>query len=110
MQPEYITIPDHPPVVEEMKNWNIQGEPYQGLLGEISEWAARMALRDFPVGSEQLLEEVVMAANKHQMDLILSQMVDNGLLDMSWDDEKEEFTFGLTPGGKEWHDGLEMEF
>ena len=28
--PEYITIPDHPPVVEEMKNWNIQGEPYTG--------------------------------------------------------------------------------
>ena len=107
--PEYMTIPCHPPITEEMKRYNIEGNPYKGTLGEISEWAARMALRDFPVGSEQLLSEVVEAAQKHQMDIVLLQMVDNGLLDMSWDDEKEDFTFGLTPGGKEWHDGLEME-
>ena len=47
--PEYITIPDHPPVSEEMKEINIEGQPYQGLVGELSEWAARMAIRDFPV-------------------------------------------------------------
>ena len=109
MTPEYITIPVHPPVTDEMKRINIEGKPYKGMIGELSEWAARMALRDFPVGSDQLLEEVVEAAQKHQMDIVLLQMVDNGLLDMSWDDEKEDFTFGLTPGGKEWHDGLEME-
>ena len=108
--PEYMTIPAHPPVTDEMKRYNIEGNPYKGTLGEISEWAARMALRDFPIGSEQLLEEVVDRAQQHQLDLVLLQMVDNGLLDMSWDDKKEEMTFGLTQGGKEWHDGLEMEF
>ena len=107
--PEYITIPNHPPISDEMKRINIEGRPYNGMMGELSEWAARMALRDFPIGSEQLLEEVVEAAQKHQLDLVLLQMVDNGLMDMSWDEEKEDFTFGLTQGGKEWHDGLEME-
>jgi len=108
--PEYITIPVHPPISDEMKRYNIEGKPYKGMIGELSEWAARMALRDFPVGSEQLLSEVVERAQQHQLDLVLLQMVDNGLLDMSWDDEKEDITFGLTPGGKEWHKGLEMEF
>ena len=108
--PEMITIPVHPPVTNEMKRYNIEGKPYNGMMGELSEWAARMALRDFPVGSEQLLSEVVERAQQHQLDLVLLQMVDNGLLDMSWDDEKEDITFGLTPGGKEWHKGLEMEF
>jgi len=110
MTPEMIIIPVHPPVTNEMKRINIEGQPYKGMMGELSEWAARMALHDFPVGSLQKLEEVVEAAQKHQMDIVLLQMVDNGLLDMSWDDEKEDFTFGLTPGGKEWHNGLEMEF
>ena len=103
MQPEYITIPDHPPVVEEMKNWNIQGEPYQGLLGEISEWAARMAIRDFPVGSEQLLSEVTERAGSFQLDLALSKLVDDGLMTMSWCDETESITFGLTEEGREMH-------
>ena len=103
MQPDYITIPDHPPVVEEMKNWNIQGEPYTGQLGEISEWAARMALRDFPEGSEQLLSEVTERAGSLQLDLALSKLGDDGLMTMSWCDETEEFTFGLTEEGREKH-------
>ena len=56
--PETLIIPVHPPVCEEMKLYNIEEKPMSGELGEISEWAARMALRDFPVGSEQSLEEV----------------------------------------------------
>ena len=99
--PEYITIPDHPPVSEEMKKWNIQGEPYQGLLGELSEWAARMALRDFPVGSKQLLSEVTERAGSHQIDLTLSKLVDDGIMTMGWCDESEEFTFSLTKEGRE---------
>ena len=93
--PEYITIPDHPPVSEEMKKWNIQGEPYQGLLGELSEWAARMAIRDFPVGSEQLLSEVTERAGAFQIDLALSQLVDEGVMTMSWCDEREDFIFNM---------------
>ena len=101
--PEYITIPDHPHVVEEMKNWNIQGEPYTGQLGEISEWAARMALRDFPEGAEQLLSEVTERAGSFQLDLALSKLVDDGLMTMSWCDETEQFTFGLTEEGRKMH-------
>ena len=108
--PEMIIIPVHPPVTDEMKRYNIEGQPYKGMMGELSEWAARMALHDFPVGTLQKLEEVVERAQQHPLDIVLLQMVDNGLLDMSWDDEKEEMVFGLTPGGKEWHKGLEMEF
>ena len=93
--PEYITIPAHPPVSEEMKKWNIQGQPYTGQLGEISEWAARMALRDFPEGSEQLLSEVTERAGAFQIDLTLSQLVDEGVMTMSWCDEREDFTFTM---------------
>ena len=99
--PEYITIPDHPPVSEEMKKWNIQGQPYTGQLGEISEWAARMALRDFPEGSEQLLSEVTERAGSFQLDLTLSKLVDDGIMTMGWCDEREEFTFSLTEEGRE---------
>ena len=93
--PEYITIPDHPPVSEEMKKWNIQGQPYTGQLGELSEWAARMALRDFPEGSQQLLSEVTERAGAFQIDLTLSQLVDEGVMTMSWCDEREDFTFTM---------------
>ena len=101
--PEYITIPAHPPVTDEMKKWNIQGQPYTGQLGELSEWAARMALRDFPEGSEQLLSEVTERAGSHQIDLTLSQLVDDGIMTMSWCDEDEEFKFSLTEEGREMH-------
>ena len=93
--PEYITIPDHPPVSDEMKEINIEGQPYQGLVGELSEWAARMAIRDFPVGSEQLLSEVTERAGSFQVDLALSKLVDEGVMTMSWCDEKEDFIFHM---------------
>ena len=99
--PEYITSPAHPPVTDEMKKWNIEGQPYTGQLGELSEWAARMALRDFPEGSQQLLSEVTERAGSHQIDLTLSQLVGDGIMTMSWCDEREEFTFSLTEEGRE---------
>jgi len=101
MYPETFTIPCHPPVVEDMKNYNLEDQPMTGMIGEISEWAARMALRDYPVGSEQSLQEVTDRAHNIQMQLVLSSMVDNGLVNMEWDPESEDFTYGLTEGGKE---------
>jgi hypothetical protein len=102
MIPETILIPDHPPVCDDMKDWNILGKPYTGQLGEISEWAARKALWDYPVGTHQDLGEVTQRAQEIQMGLTLNSMVDNGLLDMEWSEEHGEMMFSLTPGGKEW--------
>jgi hypothetical protein len=99
--PETFTIPCHPPVCEEMKLYNIEDQPMSGELAEISEWAARMALRDYPVGSEQSYSEVTDRAMNIQFQLVLSKMVDNGLVNMEWDEEEEEFTYGLTEDGKE---------
>ena len=99
--PDTVIIPAHPPVCEEMKNYNIQDQPMTGTLGEISEWAARMALRDFPVGSEQTLHDVSDRALDIQFQLVLSKMVDKGLVNMEWCEEHGEFTYSLTPGGKE---------
>jgi len=99
--PDTITIPAHPPVCEDMKNYNIQDQPMTGTLGEISEWAARMALRDYPIGSEQSLEEVSERALSIQLQLVLSHMYDLGLVDMEWCEEHGEFTYSLTAGGKE---------
>ena len=99
--PETFTIPCHPPVCEEMKLYNIEDQPMSGELAEISEWAARMALRDYPVGSEQSYSEVTDRAMNIQFQLVLSKMVDNGLVNMEWDPESEEFTYGLTEDGKE---------
>ena len=99
--PETLIIPCHPPVCEDMKNYNIQDQPMQGELGEISEWAARKALWDYPVGSEQSLEEVTERALNIQFQLVLSKMVDQGLVNMEWDPEHGDFTYGLTEEGKE---------
>ena len=99
--PETFPIPCHPPVCEEMKLYNIEDQPMSGELAEISEWAARMALRDYPVGSEQSYSEVTDRAMNIQFQLVLSKMVDNGLVNMEWDEEEEEFTYGLTEDGKE---------
>ena len=99
--PETIIIPAHPPVCEDMKLYNIQDQPMQGELGEISEWAARKALWDFPVGSEQLLEQVTERALNIQFQLVLSHMHDLGLVNMEWCPEQEDFTYGLTDDGKE---------
>ncbi len=84
-----------------MKLYNIQDQPMTGELGEISEWAARKALWDFPVGSEQTLEAVTERAMSIQFQLVLSSMHDQGLVDMEWSEEHGEFTYSLTPGGKE---------
>ena len=93
--PETLIIPCHPPVCEDMKHYNIQEQPMTGELGEISEWSARMALRDFPVGSEQSLEDVTNRAHNIQFQLHLSKMVDLGLVNMEWCPEHGDFTYGL---------------
>ena len=99
--PETFIIPTHPPVTEEMKLYSIEEKPMTGTLGEISEWAARKALWDYPEGSEQSLEEVTDRAHNIQMQLVLSKMVDQGLVNMEWCPESGDFTYGLTEGGKE---------
>ena len=99
--PDTVTIPAHPPVCEDMKNYNIQDQPMTGTLGEISEWAARMALRDYPIGSEQSLEEISERALSIQLQLVLSSMVDSGLVNMEWCPEHRDFTYGLTEAGEE---------
>ena len=103
MYPENETfiIPVHPPVCEDMKNFNIEDQPMKDELGEISEWAARKALWDYPVGSEQLVVEVTDLALNIQFQLVLSKMVDKGLVDMEWCEEHGAMVYGLTPGGKE---------
>ena len=99
--PDTIIIPAHPPVCEDMKNYSIQDQPMTGELGELSEWAARKALWDYPVGSEQSLEEVTERAMNIQFQLALSKMVDLGLVNMEWCPEHGDFTYGLTQEGKE---------
>ena len=101
LENDNFTIPCHPPVCEDMKLYNIQDQPMQGDLGEISEWAARKALWDYPVGSEQSLEAVTDRAMNIQFQLVLSKMVDLGLVNMEWDENMEDFTYCLTEDGKE---------
>jgi hypothetical protein len=97
---EIFTIPSHPPVCEEMKDYNIEDEPMSGELGEISEWAARMALRDFAVGTDQYYSVVTERAMSIQFQLVLSHMHDLGLVDMEWNEELGEFLWSLTERGK----------
>ena len=95
-------IPDHPHLAEWMKETNIEGKAFRGELGEISEWAARKALWDWPVGCQVTLEELTDRAHNIQMGLALNSMVDKGLMDMEWSEEHGEMVFSLTPGGKDW--------
>jgi len=103
MYPEEETfiIQTHPPVCEEMKCYNIEDEPMQGHLGEISEWAARKALWDFPIGSEQLIDAVTDRALSIQFQLVLAKMHDEGLVSMEWSSEDGEMVWSLTERGKE---------
>ena len=99
---ELVRIPAHPHLAEWMKETNIMGKAFRGELGEISEWAARKALWDWPVGTQVTLEELTDRAHSIQMGLTLNSMVDQGLVDMEWSEEHGEMIFSLTPGGKEW--------
>ena len=99
---ELVTIPDHPHLAEWMKETNIMGKAFRGELGEISEWAARKALWDWPVGTQVTLQELTDRAHNIQMGLTLNSMVDQGLVDMEWSEEHGEMMFSLTPGGKDW--------
>tara|TARA_R110000851_G_scaffold262143_5_gene414705 strand:- start:547 stop:870 length:324 start_codon:yes stop_codon:yes gene_type:complete len=99
---ETVRIPDHPHLAEWMKETNIEGKAFRGELGEISEWAARKALWDWPVGCQVTLEELTDRAHNIQMGLALNSMVDKGLMDMEWSEEHGEMVFSLTPGGKDW--------
>ena len=99
---ETLRIPDHPHLAEWMKETNIEGKAFRGELGEISEWAARKALWDWPVGTQVTLQELTDRAHRIQMGLTLNSMVDKGLMDMEWSEEHGEMMFSLTPGGKDW--------
>ncbi len=99
---ELLTIPDHPHLAEWMKETNIEGKAFRGELGEISEWAARKALWDWPVGTQVTLQELTDRAHNIQMGLTLNSMVDQGLVDMEWSEEHGEMVYSLTPGGKDW--------
>jgi len=99
---EVVRIPDHPHLAEWMKETNIAGKAFRGELGEISEWAARKALWDWPVGTQVTLQELTDRAHRIQMGLTLNSMVDKGLMDMEWSEEHGEMMFSLTPGGKDW--------
>ena len=99
---ETIRIPDHPHLAEWMKETNIEGKAFRGELGEISEWAARKALWDWPVGTQVTLEELTDRAHRIQMGLTLNSMVDQGLCDMEWSEEHGEMVFSLTLNGKKW--------
>ena len=99
---ELVRIPAHPHLAEWMKETNIMGKAFRGELGEISEWAARKALWDWPVGTQVTLEELTDRAHNIQMGLTLNSMVDQGLVDMEWSEEHGEMMFSLTPGGKDW--------
>ena len=103
MYPEndIVIIQSHPPVIEEMKNYNLENEPMTGKLAEISEWAARMALRDFAVGTDQYYSTITERALNIQFQLVLASMHDKGLVDMEWCEEHGEMMWSLTPGGKE---------
>jgi hypothetical protein len=99
---ELVTIPAHPHLAEWMKETNIEGKAFRGELGEISEWAARKALWDWPVGTQVTLQELTDRAHNIQMGLTLNSMVDQGLVDMEWSEEHGEMVYSLTPGGKDW--------
>jgi len=101
MHDEIVIIQSHPPVCEDMKLYNLEAEPMTGALGEISEWAARKALWDYPVGSKQTLTDVSERALNIQFQLVLSKMVDLGLVNMEWCPEHEDITYGLSEDGKE---------
>ena len=102
MNDEILTIPDHPALYNEMRDYNILGKPMTGKLGEISEWAARKALWDWPIGCQVTLEELSERALNIQLGISLNHMVDQGFMDMEWCEEHGEVTYSLTPGGKEW--------
>ena len=102
MDDEILTIPDHPHLAEWMKETNIAGKAFRGELGEISEWAARKALWDWPVGTQVTLQELSERTLNIQLGLTLNSMVDKGLLDMEWCEEHGEMSYSLTPGGKDW--------
>ena len=102
MNDELLTIPNHPHLAEWMKETNIDGKAFRGQLGEISEWAARKALWDWPIGTQVTLTELSDRALSIQLGLALNTMVDQGLVDMEWSEEHGEMVFSLTPGGKDW--------
>ena len=58
-------------------------------------------LRDFAVGTDQYYSVVTDRAMNIQFQLVLSKMVDKGLVHMEWCPEHGEFTYGLTEDGKE---------
>ena len=102
MKEDTVIIPDHPHLAEWMKETNIAGKAFRGELGELSEWACRKALWDWPIGCMVTVEELAARSREIQLGLTLSSMVDKGLMDMEWSEEHGEVTYSLTPGGKDW--------
>jgi len=69
------------------------GDPLTGAREEISEWALAKAINSFPLGSEVEEEDILKEMRKAMIDQTLSELVDNGTIEMSWSEEREEFLF-----------------
>lgn len=73
-------------------------EPYTGERDQISEWAVALALQNFEEGEEISEEEFEEACAAAVIQQTLNKLVDDGLVDMFWDDGEPKYR--ITEEGK----------
>lgn len=95
-----IIIPPRPHLAHWMKETNSEGKAHRGGPNELSEWACRKALCNFPVGSEQSFGKLLDRACAIQRQLYLLQLHDEGLVDLVWFEEEQVFIWPITERGR----------
>jgi hypothetical protein len=73
---------------------NARGEPLQDE-NEPSEWAVAYALLQFDIGQEITVEEFEKALTEGMIQQALSSLVDEGRVEMMWDEKRQDFVYKL---------------
>ena len=68
-------------------------EPFTGGLEEFSEWAMVVAFHRWNVGDRVLWDDFSKALIEAQTSQCLSSLIDKGLIESMWDEEKGEVVF-----------------
>jgi len=77
------------------------GKPYTGDLGQITEWAAAVALAKYKIGQSVSFTELTEAMEAAMIQQALLELSDKNLIDMSWDENKQDLVYQLTKEARE---------
>lgn len=92
-----MIITGHINIETARKDTDLNGNPLED--GMVSEWAMAITLARYKIGEEVEQEELERQLEFARTQQILDKMIEDGLIDQVWSEEKQDFAYKLTEKG-----------